>query len=222
MLYKGAAVGVVIVAAGAACAHSVTIHAFDRGWYNQSGFHDPTNDNYFVGDTTGNAEDMGELRNWFVFDLTGVTARELIGARLELPNSFWFTDTGSETLRLTGVSVDRASLMDGTGGVGAFGSLGTGPLFGEFTRTGFQSGPVVVNLNALFLDSVPYGGWVVLGGRLTTLQPRGAMFGSSGGIGPTPRLVLDDGLPPAPMPSAAAMVAATLVLAAGRRRRRVG
>jgi hypothetical protein len=213
-----------VACAGTAMAQPVALDAYDRGWYSQGGFHDPSNNNYFTGDTTGNADDFGELRSFFVFDLTALASRTLVGARLELSGTFWFTDQGFETFRLTSVGFAREPLVDGTGGVAAFNALGTGEVYGEVTRTGFLSGPLVVNLNQAFLDSVPYGGWLVLGGRLTTLTSRGAMFGSSSdgesSGSAMPRLILDDGLPEVPLPGAAGLGFVGLCFVAAQRRRR--
>jgi hypothetical protein len=197
-------------------AEPVSITAFDRGWYSQSGFHDPSNNNYLTGQTAD-----GELRSWFVFDLSSVSPRALVGARLLLDGRFWFTDSGSETFQVTSTTTSRQSLAAGTAGAAGFSTLGNGAIYGSFTRTGFINGNAVVDLNPLFQSGIPYGGFLVLSGRLTTLSPAGTMFGSSSDAegGFAPQLVLDDGLPPVPLPSAFALGAGGLAAMALRRRR---
>src|SRR6187455_1318060 len=48
-------------------AQTVVIPHTDRGWYDNTGFHNPSNPNYVVGDTSFNI-----TRNFFVFDLSSV------------------------------------------------------------------------------------------------------------------------------------------------------
>src|SRR5947207_11973228 len=57
-----------------ATAQTVTISHTDRGWYNNTGFHNPSNPNYVVG---------GDYNNFFVFDLSGVT-QPIASAKLAL------------------------------------------------------------------------------------------------------------------------------------------
>src|SRR5262245_39540433 len=58
--------------ASIASADVITLNAIDTGRYTDSGFHDPADTNIniqtFLGSVSGN-----EWRNWFVFDLSGVT-----------------------------------------------------------------------------------------------------------------------------------------------------
>ncbi|NCR06841.1 MAG: S8 family serine peptidase, partial [Microcystis aeruginosa LG13-03] len=59
---------------------TITLNAADTGWYNNTGFHDPTNPNYFVGDAP---EDSLLYRNWFTFNLPTLTA-PIISAQLKV------------------------------------------------------------------------------------------------------------------------------------------
>ncbi|MFM6283054.1 MAG: Calx-beta domain-containing protein, partial [Dolichospermum sp.] len=54
---------------------TITLNAADTGWYNSTGFHDPGNTNYIVGDAPG------LVRNWFTFNLPTLTA-PIISAQL--------------------------------------------------------------------------------------------------------------------------------------------
>lgn len=55
----------------------VVLSPLDRGWYNEFGFHDPANPNFFVGDGRGPLGGVPvpyqDVRNFFVFDLTEAT-----------------------------------------------------------------------------------------------------------------------------------------------------
>jgi hypothetical protein len=44
-----------------ASANAATLTALDRGWYDNTGFHDPTNDNYIVGDPSQTGPDLLRL-----------------------------------------------------------------------------------------------------------------------------------------------------------------
>jgi hypothetical protein len=212
----------ILSARTAAWADTLAIPAFDRGWYSQSGFHDTSNDNYFAGDTSASSTPMGELRNWFVFDLSAIGPRTLIGASLVLDGRYWVSDTGSETYRLSSVTTPRQDLMSGAGGIAAFNSLGTGPVLGEVTRTGPLGDTLVIPLSHEFMSSLPFNGWLVLGGRLTTLDSVGSMFASSateeGGL--MPQLILDDGVAVLPLPTAALLVGIALLAIPALRPRR--
>ena len=62
----------------------IVLDAIDSGWYNNRGFHDPTNTNYIVGccieEANGN---ISRFRNFFVFDVP-VLAAPVTSAELRL------------------------------------------------------------------------------------------------------------------------------------------
>src|SRR6188474_865495 len=59
-------------------AQTVVIPHTDRGWYDNTGFHNPSNPNYVVG-----GDSFGHYHNFFVFDLSGVT-QPIASAKLML------------------------------------------------------------------------------------------------------------------------------------------
>src|SRR5262245_28236088 len=63
-------------------AQTVIIDYTDRGTYSSAGFHNPANPNYVVGDIRGTGGD-GDSRNFFVFDLAGIT-KPIVSAKLAL------------------------------------------------------------------------------------------------------------------------------------------
>ena len=128
---------------------STFLSTIDSGWYNNSGSHDPSNTNYIVGDCCGAAE----FRNWFVFDISGLTA----------PVSSLSFDLYSYSVTLTSgnyyvndVSTSVASLVGGTGGIAAFNDLGTGYNYGfNFYQSGTDSNTFhTISLNSAAVSSL--------------------------------------------------------------------
>ncbi|MFM6343689.1 MAG: Calx-beta domain-containing protein, partial [Dolichospermum sp.] len=59
---------------------TITLNAADTGWYDSTGFHGPTNTNYFAGDDNVSPK---LFRNWFTFNLPTLTA-PIISAQLRV------------------------------------------------------------------------------------------------------------------------------------------
>jgi hypothetical protein len=62
------------------------INYTDRGWYLPTGYHDPPNLNYIVGDNRGRSDCVpcaNDYRNFFVFNLASVP-KPIASATLEL------------------------------------------------------------------------------------------------------------------------------------------
>jgi len=148
------------------------ITASDRGWYNQTGLHTPSNLNYITG--FGGTDIGGDdlvYRNFFVFDLadspfpyTSATLR----LAMPTPNGYVSTEA-SETYTLYDVTTPIASLVAGTGGVSAFEDLGSGVVYGTATLTAADMGTVVsIALNAAGLAAINAadGGLWAIGGSL--------------------------------------------------------
>jgi|GEM_PF-6439180 len=199
-------------AATAVMAVEVSVVASDRGWYNSEGFHDPTSLYYNAGGPFG----ATELRNFFVFDLTNLPAREATSAVLRLRGGSSHQPSGApESYQVSVYSGDRDALVNGTGGLNAFNAMGTGIPVGTFTSVvGDPAVATLIPLSQEFLSTIPYGGFLVLSGRVTTLP--GSMFSN---VAPQdgPRLIITDGS--IPLPTAAGMATVCLLAIAGRRRR---
>ncbi|MBX9580456.1 MAG: S8 family serine peptidase, partial [Gemmataceae bacterium] len=139
----------------------------DSGWYRDDGFHDTTNQNYYAGLEFGT-----EYRNWFTFDLSGVT-NTITAATLQLSTVGYVGSDPSETYTLFAVATPIADLVGGTGGLGAFDDLADGTPLGTITLTAFDAFTVAtITLNA---DGVAYlndhrGGQVALGGAITSID----------------------------------------------------
>src|SRR5262249_28925503 len=144
-----------------------TLDWVDSGWWNSTGSHDQSNDNYITGQTLGN-----QYHDFFVFNLAGV--HELIvGAQLRLTNPLYSSPDATETYSVFDVSTPIAALSArGSGRTDIFTDLGTGSDFGSQTVSSADNGQVVtVNLSpaALARLNAAAGGQVALGGALTTL-----------------------------------------------------
>jgi hypothetical protein len=131
-------------------AETMVINYTDRGWYTPEGLHRPVNTNYLVGDNRGGGCTTSEtckddFRNFFVFDLSGVT--KAVGPAtfalwLPLPSGYQSADT-SENYELHDVVTPIATLVAGTGGVAAHADLGSGVVYGSRTMTDRDMGQEV-------------------------------------------------------------------------------
>jgi hypothetical protein len=145
------------------------VPAANYGFYHQNGTF-TSGTNHAVGYYTGTPP--GELRNFFVFDLTGL-AGNITGATLRAfnPSTGFSSPQGTETFTLFDVSTSLDTLTTLAGGTAAFADLGTGAPLGSVTVTSTVANTVVeVTLNAqgiAYLNSV--NGRIALGGALTTL-----------------------------------------------------
>ena len=101
---------------------SIVIDYTDSGWYRSNGEHDPSNLNYAAGS-------YGYIyRNWFVFDLSGVTTSISSGVLRLYTN--YAIGSGNYTLR--DVSTDITTLQTGgTNLIDIYNDLGTGSDYGS-------------------------------------------------------------------------------------------
>lgn len=195
-----------------------SVPAFDTGWYDSSGVHEPTNPNYAVG-----AEGTTIYRNFFAFDLSlspgNATAATL---RVFNPLGGYVSTDPTEVIAFSDVTTSIAALIDGTGGLPAFDDLGAGIQYGSTVVSVADDDQVVeIQLNAAALASInaASGNWA-LGGNLTSLNAADdieAVFGftnSSAGVELVLRFV--------PEPTSALLVGLGCVtLVACRQRSRV-
>ncbi len=190
-----------VSAAVPASAQVVTLDAVDSGFYEWTGDHSPSNQNYIAGNI-GNS--YGEFRDFVVFDLSGVTA-PITEARLELYNPGQVPDGGdgyfsadpTETYVAYEVVTPVATLVaGGTGLTTVFDDLGGGVVLGSVDVSAADNGTVVqvpLNADALSALNGADGLWAV-GGTLDTMTGarKEYVFGRSNG-GHVRRLVLTSG-----------------------------
>jgi len=181
-------------------AQSVIIPHTDRGQYAPTGFHNPTNPNYLVGDTRQFFTFFDDHRNFFVFDLSSVV-QPIASAKLALfvPSSLagpgYSSADPSENYELHDVTTSLATLVAGTGGVSAHADLGSGVVYGNRAMTAADMGTVVeITLNPAAIAALDAAtGLIGFGGSLTTLDglPNDEFtFGSSGTVTDTTELRL--------------------------------
>ena len=149
-----------------ASAATYTIDYTDSGWYNASSGHNPSNDNYIVGNCCG----TGEYRNFLVFDLTGVTGT-IVSATLEAESPSTLTPDPSETWTLYDVTTPVATLVAGGVSAAIFSDLGSGTSYGNVTVANGYTGIVTVTLNANAIAALnaAKGSSIAIGGALSTL-----------------------------------------------------
>ncbi|MGC4046458.1 MAG: hypothetical protein QM758_21920 [Armatimonas sp.] len=172
----------IVVASGGSIATAQAQTALDpvrSGWVNGLGFSsfNPINQNYIAGQFL-----LAEYRNFFVFDLTGVSGM-ITSATLDLYNPTAAVDFGNgyagqatETYRLTSTSIAPGALSNNfglLGGLVTFSTLGTGSLFASVTASSASNGQTLsLNFNSAGLAylNANRGNLVAFGGRVSTLN----------------------------------------------------
>jgi hypothetical protein len=222
----------ILAASSPARAAIITVNVVDNGSYNEFGEHTASNINYIAGLAESGCHGLRlcEYRNWFVFDLAGVSGT-IVSASLRLRSSGFespvpgqFGQQGTETYTLFDVTTPIASLTaGGTGLVGTFNDLGSGTAYGN--RTYSKADELQVREIALQAAGVnalqaALGGQFALGGAITTIDHTNFfehVFGGSFGL--NAQLVLDVEPVPVPEPATLALVGFGLAAAVVRRRR---
>jgi hypothetical protein len=159
-----------------------------RGWYDSTGFHDGTNDNYCVG--PGCDPSGYDTRNYIVVDLTGYSAQ---AATQGVTNAWvnFSNPAGAGTPRsfelhdvTTSITDLEASHTSSATGVGIFNDLGNGTLYGSYTPASVSENPVTVDLNSegrLALTK-RLGGYLAIGGSLVSGTSSDLILGNSQGL----------------------------------------
>jgi hypothetical protein len=161
-------VAIVFVSTGHAT--TITLGTTQSGWYDQTGFHN-NNPNYIAGVCCGN----GEHRDFFVFDLLGVTGK-VVGATLRLFNPFggYVSPDATETYTLFSVATPTSTLIAGGSGLtGIFDDLANGAMYGSRVVSAADNNTVVeivLNANAVNDINALLGLSFAVGGTITTLQ----------------------------------------------------
>ena len=172
-----------LILAGTSQATTITLNTIDRGWYDETGLHLPFIVNYIAG-TDFVETDSGPVpgpvhRNFLLFDLTGIGT--ILGAQLRLfnpgeePFLGYISADPSETYAVFDVSTDIPSLVNGSGGVSAFGDLGAGTMYGSVATSAADNGTFVeIPLNSDALTALNgAAGLFAFGGAATTLNSGG-------------------------------------------------
>src|SRR5262245_60700278 len=124
-----------------------TVTASKWGFYHQNGTF-VSGDNHAIGYYTGTPP--GELRDFFVFNVTGL-AGKIVSAKLRAfnPSTGFSSPQPNETFTLFDVSTPLNTLIALTGGTAAFADLGSGSALGLAVVSNASNDTIVeVQLNA--------------------------------------------------------------------------
>jgi hypothetical protein len=153
-----------LAAASATARADIMLSASSTGWYDISGLHFAGNPNYIAGIN----ESLDQFRDFFVFDLTGVSGT-VTSATITIVNPLSANAAG-KTYTVHEVSTPIATLeADQSGRTDIFNGLGTGTIYGS--TPGTSASPVVFSLNAAGLAGLTAGegGLFAIGGELSPL-----------------------------------------------------
>lgn len=143
------------------------IAATDTGWYNNSGFHNPSITNYLVGDYNF------KYRNWMAFNLPTFTT-PVTSAKLQIKAYQYSSADLSETYELRDVTTPVSTLTAGGSGLTSiYNDLGGGTIYGSRRFTGADSNQTVtIDLNSALVSAInaKSGQSFALGGQITTLD----------------------------------------------------
>lgn len=123
------------------------INANDRGWYNNSGVHNPANNNTFTGAYNG-----ATYRSYFRFTIpAGITCLTTATLELELEN--YYGDGSSHTANIFDVTPANVALLDTLNGSGSGAAIHTD--LGTGTSYGTQAGLTSANVGSILNFSLP-------------------------------------------------------------------
>jgi hypothetical protein len=190
-----------------ASAATIEVGAVDGGWYRSDGLHNSSNDNYQAGDSGAT-----ELRNWFTFDLSGVTlqAGEFVSsATLSLQNG-GYGGNERETWTVVNVETDASDVMadhnpQSTDGTDIFNDLQDGSIYGSTTINSSTSPDAIIDVSLTGVNSISditssIGGLFAIGGYVSSLSPLTDeyLFSSSDGQLASVTLSLETAVLPVP------------------------
>ena len=165
----------------AATPAEIRIDATDRGWFDETGFNELDNVNYFVGDgrgPIGGSASPAAARNFFVFDLSSV-GETIESATLSLyvpPVTGYFSADLFETYVLSELTFDANYVMTVSDDIGVYDDLGDGQVFGTRDFGNFDVDvQIEIPLNAAAVAALndqrqSFDPLFVIGGSITTLN----------------------------------------------------
>ena len=161
--------------------NTVTLDAVDSGWYDNTGFNSPFNQNYLVGRLGANT-----YNDWFVFNVP-VFSGSIVSAELILNCYTNVSPYGQETCILRQVATSISALEAGGSGLtNIYNDLGDGGIYGIRNVFVVESGQrAIIPLNVQFFNdaTAASGSQIALGGSIANLDPTNNryLFGGSYG-----------------------------------------
>ena len=242
MKMRIAACVVAMLSATCALGETVTIESYLSGGYGEHGGYTATTSfqNYFVGYTS--PSHVPERRNYFLFDLSGITPGTVVSAKLLLyvplfapefttdPGPGYISPDPVEDYLITGTTVPPSVIADPTHpaavAMGIFATFGTGPMMGSAPATASNmGGDLMIPITPFGVTGINLfaGGDFAITGRLTSLERRMGVLDEllfsftdipGDGMIDKPRLVLEI----IPEPGAVALMFSSAALTLRRRR----
>jgi hypothetical protein len=147
----------------------MTLTAIDRGWFDDTGFHDPTIKNTFTGFSLG-----ATYNSFFVFDLVGVSGT-ILSAQLLLEEENFFGPSAKQTASIWDVSESGAVLALSSPSLRPqiFQDLQTGNQYGSFVGSAQAIGTtftITLSLKAVTDLNAARGGSFSVGIHIDTLS----------------------------------------------------
>ena len=145
----------------------VVLNAVDSGWYHITDGHpDPSNQNYYA-----YIDHEGiEYRNFFVFDLTGLS--QVLDAQLRVYSGSFHSNNNSDPYEMYDVTTSISDLRNNTGDTAAtFQDLGSGDFYGGYEFSWATAETVVdIQLTAEAITDInSSSGLFALGGKMATI-----------------------------------------------------
>jgi hypothetical protein len=142
-----AIVALSMVDASVAQADTINIINTDSGWYDSTGFHDPSIQNYVSGD-------IGDhFRNFFTFNLAAAAGETITSAQLRL---YTWDITSAGTYTSYDVATPVSTLTaGGSGQLTTYADLGSGVSYGSIGLSAVQTNTfILINLNAAAVAAI--------------------------------------------------------------------
>jgi hypothetical protein len=151
----------------------VAVNAFDAGWYDMTGLHIATNDNYLVGLCGDGCGSSITYNDFFAFSIPAGHYATAILRLSNPPNASspyngYVSSEPSELYRLFSVETPINTLIaEQSGQVGIYDDLGSGTFYGSRIVTASDNGTFVsIDLNADALAAINRGGEWAVGGAV--------------------------------------------------------
>ncbi|MDP9175922.1 MAG: hypothetical protein M3O30_18960 [Planctomycetota bacterium] len=168
-------------------ASPITLTATGRGFINNSG-----SGNGIASDNNYILNYFSYYRDFFIFDLSGLTGKTINSATLQIDGTSDFVLRGGDSANFYNVTDSIATL--GSDGVSNYNGLNGSTLYGGHTYTSSDANTTQsISLDAAFIGdaTAAIGGKIAIGGSMNAPHFDDYLFGSSQGLSFKTQLLLD-------------------------------